>query len=218
MKKPKNEEPGDPPSELDPVRAGQPSIGDWSATLAGVSITWLSQAFRMDRQTVKKRLARCEPIGNGHAGQPVYDFTQAASWLVKPKVNVAEYIKGLKPTDLPVVLQDQYWASQLKRQQFEVKAGNLWPTDDVLEVFGRTFLLIKDTVQLWVENLAEASKSGLTNEQRKLLTGMVDGLQSELHRNLLEMPKHHQTRSQLAELEEIVNETVEVRPEEDLVG
>lgn len=211
--------PGDSSEQHDPVRAGQPSIGDWSDTLRGVSITWLSQAFRMDRQTVKKRLARLDSVANGHAGQPVYDFVQAAAYLVKPKVNVAEYIKGLKPTDLPVILQDQYWASQLKRQQFEVKAGNLWPTDDVLEVFGRTFLLLKDTMQLWVENLNEASRSGLTNEQRKLLTAMVDGLQADLHRNLIEMPKQHKTRSQLAELDDVVNESVEVRAEEeDLVG
>lgn len=217
MKKPKDAPPGDSPSEHDPVRAGQPTMGDWSATLAGCSITWLSQAFRMDRQTVKKRLARLEPVGNGHAGQPVYDFVQAAAYLVKPKVNVAEYIKGLKPTDLPVILQDQYWASQLKRQAFEVKAGKLWATDDVLEVFGRTFLLIKDTMQLWVENLAEAGP-GLTNDQRKQVTAMVDGLQTDIHRNLIEMPKHHQTRSQIAELDGIINEPVDVPAEEDLVG
>src|SRR5258708_7976004 len=99
MKKKSDKARGVPPSEPDkpdPVRAGQPAIGDWSATLAGVSITWLSNAFRMDRQTVKKRLARLEAMGNGHAGQPIYDFVQAAAYLVKPKVNVAEYIKGLK--------------------------------------------------------------------------------------------------------------------------
>ncbi|HYD04807.1 MAG TPA: DUF1441 family protein, partial [Reyranella sp.] len=180
-----------PEEEHDPVRAGQPSIGDWSATLAGVSIAWLHNAFRMDRQTVKKRLAKLDPIGNGHAGQPVYDFVQAAAYLVKPKVNVAEYIKGLKPTDLPVILQDQYWASQLKRQQWEQRAGKLWHTDDVIEVFGRTFLVIKDTMNLWVENLAEASRGTLTAEQRKVLVGLVDGLQTDIHRNLLEMQAHH---------------------------
>lgn len=204
-------------ANVDPARPNQPAIGDWAETLAGVSLTWLSNAFRMDRQTVKKRLARLPSIGNGVAGQPVYDFLQAASFLVKPKVNIAEYIKGLKPTDLPNSLQNDFWEAKLKRQTFEQRAGNLWPTESVLEVFGRTFLLLKDTMQLWVENLADTAP-GLTDAQRKQLTQMVDGLQAELHKNLVEMPRGNRTRSQLAELDEIDNEQAEVSAEDDLIG
>lgn len=177
--------------------------GDWTDTIRPVSLRWLSQAFRKDRQTVKKRLAPLQPLRYGRANQPEYDFVQAASYLVEPKIDISAYLKTLQPKHLPPYLQDTFWAGQLKRQQWETRAGHLWPTNDVLAVFGTTFMLLKDTMQLWVENLDE--QGILTAEQRTKIRQMVDGLQEDLHAQLVEMPNKRETRSQLAELDAIID-------------
>lgn len=196
--------------------AAQKDLGDWADTLRGVTVTWLMQAFRMDRQTVKRKLARCQAIGNGVGGQPLYDFVQAASFLVKPQVDIKEYVKSLRPIDLPPYLQDQFWASQLKRQQWEQRAGHLWKTDDVMEVFGETFKRIKTSTQLWLDNLEQASS--LTDDQKQALTHMVDALNDDIYQSLIAMPKARSTRSSVIEMDEIENAGGSASDDEDLLG
>lgn len=163
---------------------------------AGVSTTWLMNAFRMDRSTVKRKLAPLPPIKYERANMPIYDFVQAASYLVKPRVDIAEYIRTLKPNDLPNDLQKEYWDAQLKRQTFELKSGQLWRTEDVLETFGEVFKRIKTTMQLWVENIER--KQGLSADQRTLLVQMVDGLQNDIHEQLIDLAKTRSTPSSRA--------------------
>jgi len=58
---------------------------------------------------------------------------------------------------------------------------------------------IKTTTQLWIDQLAETH--ALPDEVRKDLTAMVDGLQTDLHRTLVEMPQVKATNAQLGEIE-----------------
>lgn len=166
---------------------------DVTETFNGVTVTWLMQAFRMDRISVKKKLAELQPIRYEGGEKPVYDFVQAAAYLVKPKFNVDDYIKKLRPQDLPNDLRKEYWDAKLKQQRWEERAGKLWRTDDILEVFGEAFKHIKTSMQLWVNQLDRST--GLTDEQRKRLIQMTDQLQSEMHQKLTSMKDFGATRS-----------------------
>lgn len=165
--------------------------------LTGVSVTFLMQAFRMERITVRKRLAGLVPIRMGRGNSPLYDFVQAASYLVKPRVDIKEYIRSVKPDDLPPELRREIWDAKLKQQRWEEKAGDLWRTDDVFEVMGEAFKTIKTTVQLWSDNIERAT--GLSQEQRKLIMDMSDALLDEIHRSLVKQASEKKTLSQLGE-------------------
>lgn len=162
----------------------------------GVTAGWLATHFRMDNGTVKKRLRDCPPIANRKAGY-VYDLKVAAQYLVKPIFNVEEYLKGMNPRDLPVVLQEAYWSGMRKKQQWEEAAGQLWPTENVLAVFGDVFQNIKFAMQLWPDNVERAL--GLTEEQRVMLINMCDALQNEIHSKLIKMPAAKRTPPSLAQ-------------------
>lgn len=189
-------EPNEPP-RLD-------AMPDWTEAVQPVSVTWLMGAFRMDRLTVKKRLAALAPVRMGRGNSPEYDFRQAASYLVEPRINLMDYFGSLKPSNLPTWMQAQWWDAQLKRQTFEERAGHLWRTEKVLGVLGEVFLNIKSTIQLWVDTLAENVE--VTDEQRIRLTQMADALQNEIHAALVEQAKGKRTEASISEVDEMIDD------------
>lgn len=163
-----------------------------------VSLALLTQVFRMDKVTVRKRLAPCPTIGRSSHGV-VWDFKQAASYLVEPRIDISAYIKTMRPQDLPPLLQDSYWSAMRKRQEWEVRAGHLWHTDDVLAVFGELAMTLKSTISLWVENLDRIH--GLTKEQRQTMSQQSDNLLEEIFRLLVNEPSKKRTESSIASFE-----------------
>lgn len=162
----------------------------------GVTVGWLSQAFSMDPTTVKKKLRDCPPIHRRKAGF-VYDLKQAAPYLVPPVFDVDQYLKTMRPSDLPNQLQEAYWSAMRKRQQWEADAGHLWRTEQVMEVLGEVFKQIKFAIQLWPDEVERAA--GLSNEQRVMLTNMGDTLQADIHKRLVTMPETRKTPSTITE-------------------
>jgi hypothetical protein len=163
----------------------------------GVTTAWLAQVFGMDPTTVKKRLADCPPLHRRKAGY-TYDLKVAAQYLVKPVFNTHEYLKSMKPSELPSQLQAAYWDAALKRQKWEENAGQLWRTEAVLAVLAEAFQTIKFTMQLWADNLERVT--GLTDEQRDVLVKAVDGLQDELHTALVRNAKEKSTPALISEI------------------
>lgn len=167
----------------------------------GVSVTWLMQAFSMDRTTVRKKLAKLDPIASERGNAEIYNFRQACAYLVKPKVDIHEYMKSMKPTELPVELQKDYWDARAKRQKYELNAGMLWRTTDVQEVFGEAFKHIKTSVQLFISTIERTSE--MTPAQRKTLENLCDGMLVDLHQRLVSMKDSKRTASSLESDNEI---------------
>lgn len=169
------------------------------AVMRGVTVGWLSQVFRMDLTTVKARLKDCPPIDTRKNGY-IYDLKLAAQYLVKPVVDIEEYLKTMKVEELPTRLQDQYWSAMNKRQKWEENAGQLWRTEKVQAAFGEVFLLIRNTMTLWVDQLARNVE--VTEAQRNGLELMVEALQKEISEKIRALPKAKKTAPQLAELDD----------------
>jgi hypothetical protein len=192
--------PGRPPKpvyERD-MDVGVPSM-DMTDVFSGVTVTWLSKVFGIDPSDVKKRLGECPPLHRRKAGY-VYSLPIAARYLVKPVFDVQKYLSTMKASELPNGLQKDYWDAALKRQKWEENAGQLWRTEAVLEVLGEAFKSIKFSMQLWADNLDRVT--GLTDEQRKLLIGMVDGLQDEIYQHMVKQAQEKSTQSTRAELKD----------------
>lgn len=187
-----------PPEDSNAPIAKAPDLG---LVIGGVSAAWLGHVFGMDKNTVKKRLAKC-PVAGMNRGTPHYLIREAATYLVNPKVDVEEYIRSLRPQDLPPHLNDTYWSALGKRQKVLADAKETWNTDDVLAVFGRVNMRIKSTVMLWVDEVDRVH--GLTDEQREMLTRMADGLLEDIHELYVTEPSRGRTRSTIQEYDEVV--------------
>lgn len=161
----------------------------------GVSITWLMNAFRMDRPTVKRRVAELKPIKRARGNIPIYDFVQAAEYLVEPKVDIEKHLKRMRPEELPHHLQTAVWDAKLKRQKYEIQAGDLWRTEDVIAVYSEAFKSIKSAVQLWVSSLERTA--GMTPDQYEMMERMSGELLEDLYSRLTEMKQEEQTPSAL---------------------
>lgn len=175
----------------------KPSI-DISRIYGGVSATWLAQIFGADKNTVRKKLATAgiEIVGTRNGGS-LYRIRDAAPYLVPPKVDLVSYIKGLRPNDLPPMLNDSYWSAMLKRQKWEENAKDLWRTEAVLEVLGDLNFSIRNTVNLWVEEVDRLK--GLTSEQREIITTQADQLLQKIYTQLIELPAKQRTPASIAE-------------------
>jgi hypothetical protein len=149
---------------------------------SGLPVTELATLFRTNRQNVRKKLAGVKPIGD-RAGDPVYDIYDAAQVLVKPNVDLAEYIKTMRPNDVPPALQKQFWDGQLGRQKFEELAGNLWRTEKVQLAMADLLKIVRQQIQLMSDTVER--ETGLTEEQRKIIFGISDNVQDSLHKAVL---------------------------------
>lgn len=179
--------------------AGRADARVVQALLQPVSITFLAQILKMERRTVNKRLAALAPIAQHRGNTPLYDFRQAMQYLVIPKTDVSEAIKKMGTADLPTSLQKDVWDAKLKAQTWRERAGELWRTDQVLEVLGDAFQRLRTTTQLWIDQIGD--KHSLPAPARKELVELVDALQADLHQALVKMPEERSTMSQLGEIE-----------------
>lgn len=177
-----------------------PTVPDVVRVMNGVSIPWLCKAFGLTRGKVVESLVDCPVKDTTPNGAPKYDLAVAAAYLVKPIGDFEAYLKKIKPNQLPDNMRETYWNARLKEQKFRQIAGNLWPTNKVMEVLGETFKNIRTTTQLWVETIDETS--GLTVQQRETLSDLVNDLLDNLHLRLQEQASEKATLSQLEELED----------------
>lgn len=170
---------------------------DVHTVLGGVSVPWLMKAFRMGRGTVEKKLRGCQPIGHGKHNTPLYDLPEAASYLVKPRVDMEEYLRSLKPDNLPERLRESYWSAKLKEQRWREKAGDLWRTSDVLTVFGDVLQKMRTRLQLLPDAIER--EAGLDEKQFAASRTAVDKIQDEIYQELQTLAKTGRTLSQLGE-------------------
>lgn len=195
-----DDEPAPAPRRTAATR-GRADAATLQALLKPVSISFLADALGLDRKTVTKRIADLPPVGHHRGNIPLYNFQQAWRHLAPPNPKaVQDYLKRAGMNDLPDNLKKDVWDARLKEQKWRAQAGELWRTEDVLDVLGEAFSRLKTTTMLWVDQLSEGH--AMSAEARRDLTAMVDGLMSDLHRTLVEMPKERATLAQIGELGE----------------
>ena len=176
-----------------------------------VGVSFLAEVFRTDMRDVKFKLAECPVFRRNPQGRPMYDFKTAAAYLVPPvSADFTSRLRTMSVKDLPPALAPAIRKAMLDEQTWQVRAGNLWRSEDVQTVFGEVFLLFKDTTQLWVETLND--RGDLSGAQWSAMREMVAALQTELHTRLVEMPRERRTPSSREAAE------AELEPAEAAVG
>lgn len=148
-----------------------------------VTMNFLALVFDMDPATVKKRLLTCPNIGTGRGNNKVYDFKTAVAYLVPPKMDIDAYIKSLDPNKLPNHINKTFWEAKRTRLKFMIEAGEAWLTEKVLSKFGEAAMMVKNRMQLVVEEMREL---GLTDEQSNRLRDILDKFQNDFHADLVQ--------------------------------
>lgn len=191
-------------AEPDPAVEGlaRGAVPDAAEFHRPVTRTFLATVLQIEPRRMVKKLARCPVIGyTNYRGDktPLYDFKEAIAHCVEPKIDIGQWLKTQNAMSLPPHLNKAFWDAMRSRQMVEERAKDLWKTEDVLEVLGRTALTIKETCKLWVENLP--GKASLSTEQYDGLGRAVDDLLADIHQRLVGEVKERHTRSSLGDLE-----------------
>jgi hypothetical protein len=87
-------------------------------------------------------------------------------------------------SELPKMLTKEFWAGQRSKQEYELKAGDLWGTATVIEKMGEVFKLVKMSALLTVDTVERQVE--LTVHQRLLIKNIMDGMLIDLSTTLQE--------------------------------
>lgn len=158
-----------------------------------VGQNFLAEVFRMDPMTVRKRLLKCKPVGYAGGNRAIYDFPEAASYIVKPKMTAEEFARTLNKADLPPEINKAFWDSQRSRVKYKIEAQEAWETEDVVAVLGEVAMLFKDSTTMVVEEMRSRAK--LSDEQTEILQECFDELRREIRKKLIDMPSKRRTAS-----------------------
>jgi hypothetical protein len=140
--------------------------------------------FKMDGRNVTAKLLPLKPCGK-RGRYDIYLIREAAQYLVKPVGDFETFLRNAHFSELPNALRKEFWAAQRMKQIVEKEAGDLWPTEDVIEPFrlrpdrcGRKLLLLGDAV--------EREVSLPDKRARELLRHMIDAAMESMRERLVE--------------------------------
>lgn len=159
----------------------------------GLNTSQLAIAFKMSPGTVTSKLATVPHDMIAQTGQkvPLWKIHTAAPYLMKPAYDIENYIKKMSHNELPPMLTKEFWAAKVSRQNFELRAGQLWRTSEVIEKVGEIFKLVSMTAKLAADNIER--NTVLTDQQRKavnqILQQMCVDLQTRITRDFKPVPQ-----------------------------
>lgn len=176
---------------------------DLSFLTQGVTLSFLASLFRMDRRYAAIRLSGVRIISR--EPHVKYDFSQAVTKLARPDpAQIAEYVKSMRPNDLPPMMQSEFWQGQLRRQKFMQEAGDLWKTSDVLDVLTEVFKTVRVSAMLMADSVARETQ--LNPRQRTIISELADAMLDDLRERLIDNPEFDKFRNQREEAVEMFGE------------
>lgn len=151
----------------------------------GLNISQMSKLFEMDRRDLIEKIERhgIKPTGK-NGGHAIYKLKEVMPAIVKPMYDIEEYLKRMHHNDLPKHLTKEFWAGLRSRQEYELKAGNLWPTEKVVSEVGELFKLVKMSALLATDTVERQVE--LSEEQRKIIKDIMDGMLRDLHKTVID--------------------------------
>ncbi len=145
----------------------------------GANISQLEALLGVDHRMITARLAKSglKPLFK-KGNISYYRVAEVAPHIIKPAFDVEEYIKRMDPRELPKILSKEFWAGMKSRQDYEERAGNLWPTERVVNEVGDLFKLIKMSVLLMADAVERTTE--LSDKQREIVKNLTHGMLEEL--------------------------------------
>ncbi|RFA24355.1 hypothetical protein CAI21_22025 [Alkalilimnicola ehrlichii] len=141
------------------------------------SINRLSQMTGMARETITRKVQGIKPSGT-KSGHPVYHWRDVGPALYGDAMPAA----ATDPNELPATERDRWYASELKRLEYEQELGQLLKAEDVRSAWAGAL----KAVMLGLETLTDVVErdAGLTPEQTSVIQRTVDRMRDQLYREL----------------------------------
>ena len=156
----------------------------------GITIPDLASMYGMSQEDVKEALALVKPIRGKQIRTSVYALWDALGALRGTEdagvsvEQIADYISKMKPSQLPVALQEAFWSAALKRQKFEAEQGDLWRTATVMKVISELLRVTRQSMTLMVDNVDQ--QTSLTPRQREIIRGIGDSVLADMRERVIE--------------------------------
>lgn len=148
----------------------------------GCNLTQLAKIFRTERRIIQPKLREVPSCGT-RGGYPIYYIHEVAPHVVKPVYDIEQYIMRMNHNDLPKMVSKEFWNGLKAKQDYLLREGELWPTDDIIEVMGETFKTLRMSMLLMGDALER--ETSLTIHQRERLRAMIDGALNDLADSLI---------------------------------
>lgn len=158
-------------------------LASGEATLAQIA-----RLFETDAKTLPQRMKGIVPSGKRN-GYKVYKIKEAAGRIVKPSYEIEDYIRQMSPQELPPLLNKEFWNGQRARQAYEKEMGNLWPTEDVVELFSTLCQGVRQTLILVTDDIER--EEGFTDGQRKAFRRITDAAIVTMQEKITETFQDH---------------------------
>ncbi len=150
----------------------------------GANLSQLGILFKCDHRVLKEKMHGINPVGK-RQGVDIFDISEVATRMGKltdDQVNKA--MRRMNHADLPKALTKEYWAGLRSKQEYELRNGDLWPTDKVVTEVGEMVKSIKMELDLLIDGIERQSE--MTPRQREIAKTLVDGAKSNMIKRLQE--------------------------------
>lgn len=148
----------------------------------GANLTQLGKMLGMERRDIGPKIREVPPCGE-RGGYPIYNLKEVLPYLVKPMYDVETYIRRMHPNELPKMLSKEFWNGMKAKQDYELREGELWPTEQVESLVSESFKHIRMSLLLIPDALER--ESTLTDHQRSRIMEMIDGALNEMAQTLV---------------------------------
>lgn len=157
----------------------------------GCSKSQLGVIFGIDNRKVDEKIRNVPPSGE-RMGYPIWRIRDVAPFLVPAQGDFEEAIKKMSPADLPPALTKEFWSAQHARLKYEEDRGDLWRTADVVERMSTVFKKLRMNILLVTDQVER--QTHLTDKQREIIIGLMDGTLNQLADSLVNTFKHEPDR------------------------
>lgn len=144
--------------------------------LTPLSIEQISDIFDMSPSAVRARLSSVDPVERG------YEFLSAAEKLVTPRVDIDDYLRGMRPRDLPRQHKPEFWTGMRERLEALHDSEEIWSIEAITYILGQSLALIKRRLILMPDNLSDTIR--LSEEHREALAKRTTLLMQDIHDTL----------------------------------
>ena len=153
----------------------------------GATANDLKYIFGLSYAAVRYKISGIRPCGKRGAND-IYKIKDVAPLLCKVDYQddavMVERILNMNADELPVKLSKAFWDGKRSRQQFEKEEGDLWPTDQVVELAGEAFKTIRLSLLLMPDTLER--ESSLSERQREVVQSIVDATLLQMKARLID--------------------------------
>lgn len=156
----------------DDVRAALDKKSE-SILYEGANLSQLGILFKRDHRVLKERMHGIKPVGK-RQGVDIFDIAEVAERMGKlTEEQVHKAMRHMNHADLPKTLSKEYWAGLRSKQEYEFKAGQLWPTTRVVEEVSEMVKSLKMELDLMVDAVERSVE--MSDRQREILKGLITG-------------------------------------------